>query len=160
MRWATVGAVVRNARAISSVVRPHTSRSVSATCASGVSAGWQHVKISRSRSSSSSSPSFTGIASAARFQLACELAERSVEAGAAASGVDGLEASGRDQPGARIGGHAVARPLLHRRHERLVHRLLGAVEVAEQPDERGQDTARLGAIDRFDGRSRVHHPTG
>ena len=42
----------RKARAISSVVRPHTSRSVSATWASGGSAGWQQVKISRSRSSS------------------------------------------------------------------------------------------------------------
>ena len=31
MRWAIVGSVVRNARAISSVVSPPTSRSVSAT---------------------------------------------------------------------------------------------------------------------------------
>ena len=43
--------------AISSVVRPQTSRSVSATCASGASAGWQQVKISRSRSSSTLSSS-------------------------------------------------------------------------------------------------------
>jgi len=36
------------------VVRPHTSRNVSAILASGGKAGWQHVKISRSRSSSTS----------------------------------------------------------------------------------------------------------
>src|SRR5438046_3108755 len=35
MRWATVGGPVRKARAISSVVRPQTSRKVSAICASG-----------------------------------------------------------------------------------------------------------------------------
>ena len=52
MRLAIVGAAVRKERAISSVVRPHTSRSVSAIWASGGRAGWQQVKISRSRSSS------------------------------------------------------------------------------------------------------------
>jgi hypothetical protein len=31
-----------------------------------------------------------------------------------------------------------------------VQRLLGAVEIAEQADQRGQYTARLGAINRFD----------
>ena len=41
----------RNARAISSVVRPPSRRSVSATRASGASTGWQVVKTSRSRSS-------------------------------------------------------------------------------------------------------------
>lgn len=45
------------ARAICSVVRPQTSRSVSATCASGASAGWQQVKISRRRSSRTGSSS-------------------------------------------------------------------------------------------------------
>jgi len=51
MRWATVEAPVRKARAISSVVRPQTSRNVRAICASGGRAGWQQVKINRSRSS-------------------------------------------------------------------------------------------------------------
>src|ERR1700677_1610164 len=41
----------RNARAISGVLRPATARSVSATCASVASAGWQQVKMSSSRSS-------------------------------------------------------------------------------------------------------------
>ena len=55
MRWATVGSGTRNARAISSVVRPPSSRSVSATRASVDSTGWQAMKISRSRSSPMSS---------------------------------------------------------------------------------------------------------
>ena len=36
---------------MSGVATPHTSRSVNATCASRASAGWQHVKTSRRRSS-------------------------------------------------------------------------------------------------------------
>ena len=52
-----VGSVTRNARPISAGVRPHSVRSVSATRAGIGSAGWQHVKISRSRSSAMSSSS-------------------------------------------------------------------------------------------------------
>src|SRR5256885_3090611 len=55
MRWATVDSGTRNARAISSVVSPPRSRSVSATRASVESTGWQAVKIRRSRSSPISS---------------------------------------------------------------------------------------------------------
>ncbi len=50
-RWAMAGSATRSARAISAVVRPARVRSVSATRASSGSAGWQQVKISRSRSS-------------------------------------------------------------------------------------------------------------
>src|ERR1044072_8982233 len=57
IRWATAASVARNARAISSVVSPPSSRRVSAMRASGGSTGWQAVKISRSRSSSMSSGS-------------------------------------------------------------------------------------------------------
>ena len=51
IRAAIVGSATRNARAISAVVRPPSSRSVSATLASAGSAGWQQVNSSRSRSS-------------------------------------------------------------------------------------------------------------
>ena len=44
---------IKNARAISSVRRPHTVWSVSATWPSRAIAGWQHVKMRRSKSSSS-----------------------------------------------------------------------------------------------------------
>ena len=56
IRCASAGGVVRQARAISSVVSPQTSRSVNAIRASAGNAGWQHVNIRRNRSSSSSSP--------------------------------------------------------------------------------------------------------
>ena len=48
----------RNERATSRVDRPHSSRSVRATWDSGDSDGWQHVKISRSRSSGKSLPAW------------------------------------------------------------------------------------------------------
>src|SRR6266545_628281 len=51
IRAAMVVSLTRKARAISVVVSPHSSRSVSATWASSARAGWQHVNTSRSRSS-------------------------------------------------------------------------------------------------------------
>ncbi|SKU39706.1 Uncharacterised protein [Mycobacteroides abscessus subsp. abscessus] len=51
MRAAMVDSDTRYAPAISGVVRPPSRRNVSATCASRDSAGWQHVKMSRRRSS-------------------------------------------------------------------------------------------------------------
>ena len=54
------------------------------------------------------------------------------------------------EPRARILGHAVARPALDGGHERIVHRLLGAIEVAEQANQRREDTPRLGAVDGLD----------
>jgi hypothetical protein len=50
-RCASVASGTRKARATSSVCRPPTSRSVSATCDSTASAGWQHVKTRLRRSS-------------------------------------------------------------------------------------------------------------
>ena len=50
-RFAMAGSATRNARAISAVLSPPSVRRVSATRAAGSSAGWQQVKISRSRSS-------------------------------------------------------------------------------------------------------------
>ena len=151
MRCATVGGAVRKARAISSVVRPQTSRSVSATCASGGSAGWQQVKISRSRSSSTLL--VVPVASPSRASASSRSASSASDASNRARRrmrVDRLEAAGRDEPRARIVGHAVARPLLDRRREGVVQRLLGEVEVAEQADQRGEDAARLGAVDGVD----------
>ena len=46
-----VGSLTRKPRALSGVESPPSKRSVSATRASAVSAGWQHVNISASRSS-------------------------------------------------------------------------------------------------------------
>ena len=60
-----VGSGARKARAISSVVRPPISRSVSATRASVDSTGWQAVNIRRSRSSPMSSSSASSMCSSA-----------------------------------------------------------------------------------------------
>jgi len=77
--------------------------------------------------------------------------ERSIEPGAPPQLVDRLEAARRDQPRARIAGHALGRPALHRRREGFLQRLLGEIEIAEQADQRREDPARLGAVDRLDG---------
>src|SRR5438552_3629421 len=58
-RCAIVGSATRNDRATSLVDRPPSSRNVSATWASMESAGWQQVKMRRSRSSCTG-PSFSG----------------------------------------------------------------------------------------------------
>ena len=64
-----------------------------------------------------------------------KLGRRRVEARAPAHAVDRLEAAGRNEPGARIVGHAVARPLLSRCDEGVVQRLLRPLEIAQKPDE-------------------------
>ena len=51
IRAAMAGSETRKALATSPVVSPHSRRSVSATRAPAASAGWQQVKIRRSRSS-------------------------------------------------------------------------------------------------------------
>ena len=58
-RPASVEAAIRKARAISSVVSPHTSRNVKANRASGANSGWQQMKIKRNWSSSTPSLSDT-----------------------------------------------------------------------------------------------------
>ena len=146
MRCASVGAALRNACAISSVVRPQTSRNVSATCASG---------RKRRMAAGEDEPQpivldglavpWSGLVDDG-IHLLGDILHR-VEPRASAYAIDGLEATGRYQPRARIRRHAVARPLLERRAEGVVQRLLGEVEVAEQPDQRGEDAARFGAID-------------
>jgi hypothetical protein len=64
IRAAMVGSETRNARAMSGTLIPHTSRRVSATCASWPSAGWRQMKISSRRSSGTISLSLTVAASA------------------------------------------------------------------------------------------------
>ena len=71
-----VGAGTRKARAISSVDSPPSVRSVSATCASIASAGWQHVKIRRSRSSGIGASSSSADSSKCRAISSCFCASR------------------------------------------------------------------------------------
>ena len=64
IRWPMVVSDTRNAEAISGTVSPPSRRRVSATRASGARAGWQQVKISRSRSSSTGPVGAWGVSSA------------------------------------------------------------------------------------------------
>ena len=76
-----VGAEVRKACAMSSVVSPQTSRSVSATCASGGRTGWQQMKISLSWSSSMVlSSSISGSSASASSRIASSFSEASKRA--------------------------------------------------------------------------------
>ncbi|HZM94495.1 MAG TPA: hypothetical protein VFB92_13780 [Vicinamibacterales bacterium] len=77
------------------------------------------------------------------LQLLRELRDRGVETRSSAEDVDGLEATGGDEPRERVTRQPVARPFLDRGREGLVEGLLGQVEVTDEPNERGQDPARV-----------------
>ena len=65
----------------------------------------------------------------------------------AADAVDGAVARGHGEPGARVVGHAVARPALGGDRERLLGGFLGEIEVAEEADQVGEDATPLVAED-------------
>ena len=170
MRWATVGSETRKARAISSVVRPPISRSVSATRASVASTGWQAVKTRRSRSSpmsSSRAASRSGAApSPLGLDLAAELLVLALDQLPPAQAVDGAMLGGGHEPGARLVRDARLRPLLERGDERVLRQLLGEADVAHHAREAGDELGLLDAEDRVDGAMgigsrhgyRYHHP--
>jgi len=81
------------------------------------------------------------------LELLGHFAQRGIEPRVPPQLVDRLESSGRDQPRARVLRHAFARPRVERRRERVVHRFLGPIEIAEQPNQRGQHAARIGSVD-------------
>ncbi len=81
MRACTVGTGTRNARAISSLDRPPTTRRVSATRASGESTGWQLTNISARMSSSirsGSMSSSTAGSAASRAYRSCRAVRRRI----------------------------------------------------------------------------------
>src|SRR5216683_2455173 len=101
MRCATVASDRRKALAISIVVNPTTARRVRATCASCDSAGWQHVKISRRRSSASAGSSRkserSSSASLSRYLLSrrrMSIARRRAVVISHAPGLSGMPCSG------------------------------------------------------------------
>ena len=123
--------------AISAVVKPATARSVSATCASCDSAGWQHVKIKPE--------AVVGLGRVRRPSVdALQQRELLAISPVAAKDVDGAPPRRGHQPRARVVGDALFRPFLERRHQAVLDDLLGEVEVAEDADQgRGQPSGLL-----------------
>ncbi len=74
------------------------------------------------------------------------------ERAVAPDAVDGPVARGGDEPGAWVGRRAVAGPALRGDRERLLRGFLGELEVAEEADERSEDTAPLVAEDLVEAR--------
>ena len=138
-RWAIVASGTSSARAISGVVSPPSVRSVSATCASVASDGWQHVNTSSSRSSGMVASSMSSSTASGTSSSRVFAAQRLL----AADAVDRAVARGGHEPRARVRGRALARPALRGDRERLLRGLLGEVEVAEEADQRGDDAPPL-----------------
>jgi hypothetical protein len=64
--------------------------------------------------------------------------------------IDSLESPRGDEPRSRVRRRALDRPALHRRRERILQRLLGEIEIAEEANEGGKDATGFGAVDRLD----------
>jgi len=158
MRWAIVGFRDEKARAISSVVRPQSKRSVSAARASVESTGWQATKTRRSRSSpmSSSMPlDQGGFAIGPRdlllsSHLAGELLVLALEELVAPVVIERAVLGGGHEPGARVVRNARPGPGLERGEESVLRELLGETDVAHPAREAGDDLGRLDLPDRFD----------
>ena len=140
IRLPIVGSATRNARAISPVVRPPSARSVSATRAGISSAGWQQVKISRSRSS-------TIVLSSSMVGSSCWASRR--VSSASRSARSATDRSRRRRSIARrraavvihapgLAGTPSRRHAVTARLERVLHGVLGELEVAGLPDQGGQ----------------------
>ena len=146
-RCAIAGSATRNACAISVVVRPPTSRRVSATRLSEASAGWQHVKTRASRSSGIALTSSSSTGSSCRRPMSSAFCwktfSRRIRSIARFRAVVTIQAPGRAR-------HAVARPALEGGRERVLHRVLGELEVTEDAREDRDGTAPLLSEDPLD----------
>ena len=153
MRCCMVATGTRNMRAISSVLRPPTMRSVSATCASRERTGWQAVKTSRSRSSSIGCQS----SSTRLRQVAGDRAVPVVEPLPAPPAVDRLALRDGREPGARIRGTPDSGHCDERVGDRLLREILGEADVARHLGERRDDARPFDAPDGVDRAPDVRH---
>ena len=140
-RWAIVGSATRKAAAISAVVSPPSRRSVRATRASMARAGWQHVKIRRSRSSRHGTLLVGDVGAGGHQPRRLSLAV--VARRLAPPPVDRPVAGGGDDPPGGTGGHPRRRPPLDGHGERILDRLLGGADVTERSDQRRHHPAVL-----------------
>src|SRR5438445_4934700 len=154
-RCAIVGKGTRKLRATSSVVSPHKVRSVSATCASSASAGWQQVKISRSRSSPNGSSSVRPRCISSSVPASC-CSRSAILCSSSRLESNRARRRSRSTPlccaveTSHARGRSLGRPLLERRSERLLHYLLRQVKASQQADQRGQNPSQLFAEDVLD----------
>src|SRR6516162_3022101 len=81
------------------------------------------------------------------FEPASHVSQRRALPSATTNCIDGLESARRNEPTPGIGGHSLTRPLLKSRRGRRLQPLLGQVEVAEQTNQRRQDSTRFRAIE-------------
>ena len=150
IRAAIAVSLTRNARATSAVRRPHTSRSVSAICEEGASAGWQQVKISRRRSSGDVVGLLVG------ERRLDEQRERAREGRVAPAQVERAPPRDGRQPRARVLRHAGALPAAQRALVGVLHALLGDVEVARDAHRRGEHEGPLATVRGGDRGGRLH----
>ncbi len=125
-------------------------RKVSATWTSAAKDGWQQVKISLSRSSSSVASAGSPAAACVEQDLMRQLLLLAANGDGASHAVDRLVAPDIDQPGPRIGGDLADRPALQRHLEGILQGVLGQIEIADETDQRRERSARLVAEDFFD----------
>ena len=142
IRAAIVDSLTRNKRAISLTRRPATRRNVSAALDPAGIAGWQHMKISRSRSSAIATASSRRSRERWRGTLVDD-EERQLAGGhrLGAQRVDDLAPGGGQQPGGRVRRHPAARPGPRRRGVGLLDRVLGEVDALELADQQGDEPA-------------------
>ena len=138
-RCAIVVSGTRNARAISASCRPATVRSVNATRAERESAGWQHVKISRRRSSSTSCVSVDSSSTIISRSRDCSVL-------ADAQPVDRSVSGGRCQPRGRSIGDSVPRPTDEGRCEGVLSGVLRKRPIARPPDQARDDAGPIGSV--------------
>src|SRR5919106_3865924 len=105
-RCAIAASVTRKERATSLIERPPSSRRVSATCASVESAGWQQVKIRRSRSSRTGAHLLGGAGFDVARREHGQLSEQLPSTRLPTNTVHGTVAGCRGDPAARIGRQA------------------------------------------------------
>ena len=154
MRWAIVTSLDRKARAISSVVRPPTTRSVSATRASAESTGWQAVKMRPSSSSPRSSLrghfDHLGRAVDHAVQLARDLLMFALTHLVATDRVDGAAFGGGHQPRAGIGRNAGPRPFGQGNDQSILRQFLCKVDIAHDAGQTRDEPGPFNAKSRFD----------
>src|SRR5580692_12432690 len=81
-----------------------------------------------------------------RFEMAHELVLRCIKSCPSTQSINGFESGCRNQPWSRAAGYSTRRPQAQRSRKGFVHRLLGKINIAEQADQRRQDSSRIHAI--------------